>query len=320
MTSQIESKLADHCSKILFFFNQFLYCFPGLGKMLPDVLLTQFMSGFCIIWEVFLCFLGCSGSAFSSNRKNTGLTKTAEHTHPHRQCCKKGGRAVHGAETRFPRTMRLLQASQIEFINARFSALRPQTHITPHCGVSNAKLRAHVAVRVPRSPATNQTNETPLSYSPPSVSEQQPGQQPGQQPRQQPRQLPTQGRVPLRSGIRVGDQQVRQWKEGEILLFDDSFEHEVVHPGDQPRVVLIADFANPFLASAELYQAALLDHAAGSAAAAEEYRAFRAREERELRPLDLDDVDVVDVGADVEATRVFHIVGNRDRAPEAFVR
>ena len=149
----------------------------------------------------------------------------------------KGGRAVHGAETRFPRTMRLLQASQIEFINARFSALRPQTHITPHCGVSNAKLRAHVAVRVPRSPATNQTNETPLSHSPPSVSEQQPGQQPGQQPRQQPRQLPTQGRVPLRSGIRVGDQQVRQWKEGEILLFDDSFEHEVWWqwaPGSDP--------------------------------------------------------------------------------------
>ena len=126
----------------------------------------------------------------------------------------KGGRAVHGAETRFPRTMHLLQASQIEFINARFSALRPQTHITPHCGVSNAKLRAHVAVRVPRSPATN---ESPPSHSSSSVSGQQ--------------------RVPLRSGIRVGDQQVRQWKEGEILLFDDSFEHEVWWqwaPGSDP--------------------------------------------------------------------------------------
>jgi hypothetical protein len=138
----------------------------------------------------------------------------------------KGGRAVHGAETRFPRTMRLLHASQIEFINARFSALHRGTHITPHCGVSNAKLRAHVAVRVPRSPATN---ESPPSHSPPSVS--------GQQPGRRPRQLPTQGRAPLRSGIRVGDQQVRAWKEGEILLFDDSFEHEVWWqwaPGSDP--------------------------------------------------------------------------------------
>jgi hypothetical protein len=41
------------------------------------------------------------------------------------------------------------RAPQFSFINARLSTLGPDTHITPHCGISNAKLRAHLGLRVP---------------------------------------------------------------------------------------------------------------------------------------------------------------------------
>eukprot|EP00445_Apocalathium_hangoei_P043628 CAMPEP_0203977108 /NCGR_PEP_ID=MMETSP0359-20131031/101450_1 /ASSEMBLY_ACC=CAM_ASM_000338 /TAXON_ID=268821 /ORGANISM="Scrippsiella Hangoei, Strain SHTV-5" /LENGTH=679 /DNA_ID=CAMNT_0050915317 /DNA_START=30 /DNA_END=2065 /DNA_ORIENTATION=- len=44
--------------------------------------------------------------------------------------------------------------------------------------------------------------------------------------------------------IRVGSEW-RQWEVGRCLIFDDSFEHEVVHDGDEARVVLIADFWHP---------------------------------------------------------------------------
>lgn len=43
-----------------------------------------------------------------------------------------------------------------------------------------------------------------------------------------------------RPWIRVG-REWRTWEPGRCLVFDDSFEHEVVHRGDRARVVLIAD-------------------------------------------------------------------------------
>ena len=61
------------------------------------------------------------------------------------------------------------------------SWLHPQSHIVPHCGHTNARLRIHLGVRTP----------------------------PG-------------------ASIRVHDR-VLTWKEGECLVFDDSFEHEVKH-------------------------------------------------------------------------------------------
>ena len=35
------------------------------------------------------------------------------------------------------------------FINARISVVHPGTHITPHCGVTNARLRTHLGLHVP---------------------------------------------------------------------------------------------------------------------------------------------------------------------------
>jgi aspartate beta-hydroxylase len=57
-------------------------------------------------------------------------------------------------------------------------------------------------------------------------------------------------RTPPGARMRVKDQIVT-WKQGECLVFDDSFEHEVWHDGTEPRVVLLVDTFHPSLGSAE---------------------------------------------------------------------
>ena len=52
--------------------------------------------------------------------------------------------------------------------------------------------------------------------------------------------------VPPGVRIRVGDE-IREWRAGECLIFDDSFEHEVWHEGADDRVVLICDMWHPDL-------------------------------------------------------------------------
>jgi beta-hydroxylase len=44
--------------------------------------------------------------------------------------------------------------------------------------------------------------------------------------------------------LRVGDE-IRHWKEGELMIFDDSFEHEAWNKTDEKRVVLMFDIPNP---------------------------------------------------------------------------
>lgn len=44
--------------------------------------------------------------------------------------------------------------------------------------------------------------------------------------------------------LRVGTQ-IRQWQDGKVLVFDDSFEHQVCHNGDQTRVVLMLNVLQP---------------------------------------------------------------------------
>lgn len=56
--------------------------------------------------------------------------------------------------------------------------------------------------------------------------------------------------VPPGVRIRVANE-TRQWKEGKVLVFDDSFEHEVWHEGDRFRLVLIVDFWHPELTAAQ---------------------------------------------------------------------
>ena len=97
-------------------------------------------------------------------------------------------REERGAAGRFPRTIAALRSCGVpHLLNARVSVLRAQTHITMHCGVSNAKLRMHLGLHVP----------------PPDLAHQG-----------------------LRSAMRVGNRTL-SWADGEAFVFDDSFEHEV---------------------------------------------------------------------------------------------
>ncbi len=56
--------------------------------------------------------------------------------------------------------------------------------------------------------------------------------------------------VPERCLYRVGFEQ-RRWKVGEVLIFDDSIEHEARNDSDELRVVLIFDVWNPLLSHGE---------------------------------------------------------------------
>ncbi|GAB0090328.1 aspartyl/asparaginyl beta-hydroxylase [Sergentomyia squamirostris] len=85
----------------------------------------------------------------------------------------------------------------------KFSVMHPGTHVWPHCGPTNCRIRAHLGLKVP----------------------------PG-------------------ASIRVADQ-TRNWEEGKILIFDDSFEHEVWHNGTSVRLILIVDIWHPDLTDAQ---------------------------------------------------------------------
>ncbi len=56
--------------------------------------------------------------------------------------------------------------------------------------------------------------------------------------------------VPPDCGFRVGNQ-VRQWEEGKLLIFDDTIEHEAWNDSNQDRVVLIFDIWRPELSAQE---------------------------------------------------------------------
>lgn len=90
-----------------------------------------------------------------------------------------------------------------------FSRLAPHTHIEAHCGTTNLRLTAHLGLVVPRNLNCDE-QEGPKCQ------------------------------------IRVGETWHR-WETGKILLFDDSFEHEVRNDTNEERVVLLLRFWHPWL-------------------------------------------------------------------------
>jgi aspartyl/asparaginyl beta-hydroxylase (cupin superfamily) len=50
--------------------------------------------------------------------------------------------------------------------------------------------------------------------------------------------------VPPGAGVEVGGER-REWREGELLVFDDTFRHWVWNPSDTDRVVLFCDLVRP---------------------------------------------------------------------------
>lgn len=63
--------------------------------------------------------------------------------------------------------------------------------------------------------------------------------------------------VPPNCRFRVGSE-IRAWEEGELLIFDDSIEHEAWNDSDQDRVVLIFDIWRPELSEQERDEVAAL--------------------------------------------------------------
>ena len=53
--------------------------------------------------------------------------------------------------------------------------------------------------------------------------------------------------------IRVADEE-KTWENGRIIVFDDSFEHEVWHNGDELRLILIVDLWHPDLSELQKQQ------------------------------------------------------------------
>ena len=65
-------------------------------------------------------------------------------------------KVVRGADARFGQTLSLLAAAG-GALNARISLLGPNTHIAPHCGLSNQKLRMHLPLHVPPTASGERT-------------------------------------------------------------------------------------------------------------------------------------------------------------------
>lgn len=109
------------------------------------------------------------------------------------------------------------------------SALAPGTHVKPHCACSNHRLTAHLGLLVPADQSTGVT-------AAPSC------------------------------GIRVGGV-TKAWREGRVLLFDDSFEHEVWNDAGTTRVVLLIRFWHPDIVTSSQRRAALAHVSEGLALA-----------------------------------------------------
>ncbi|KAL7374168.1 hypothetical protein ABVT39_023056 [Epinephelus coioides] len=82
----------------------------------------------------------------------------------------------------------------------KFSVMQPGTHVWPHTGPTNCRLRMHLGLVIPKQGCR----------------------------------------------IRCTDQ-TREWEEGKVLIFDDSFEHEVWQDADSYRLIFIVDVWHPEL-------------------------------------------------------------------------
>ncbi|XP_051528163.1 aspartyl/asparaginyl beta-hydroxylase isoform X39 [Myxocyprinus asiaticus] len=103
-----------------------------------------------------------------------------------------------------PKTCALLErfpeATNCKRGQIKFSVMRPGTHVWPHTGPTNCRLRMHLGLIIP----------------------------------------------PKGCKIRCTNQ-TREWEEGKVLIFDDSFEHEVWQEADSYRLIFIVDVWHPQL-------------------------------------------------------------------------
>jgi hypothetical protein len=98
-----------------------------------------------------------------------------------------------------------------------FSVLAPHTHILPHTASHNVRYTAHLPLRVPKHESS--------SASPTDDSRDKPA-----------------------CFIRIGNE-ICTWHVGQMLVFDDSYEHEVVNWTDEIRGLLLIRFWHPLLSN-----------------------------------------------------------------------
>ncbi|XP_043960945.1 aspartyl/asparaginyl beta-hydroxylase-like isoform X14 [Gambusia affinis] len=114
------------------------------------------------------------------------------------------GKRVGNACQGVPKTCALMErfpeATGCKRGQIKFSVMQPGTHVWPHTGPTNCRLRMHLGLVIPA---------------------------PG-------------------CRIRCTDQ-TREWEEGKVLIFDDSFEHEVWQDADSYRLIFIVDVWHPEL-------------------------------------------------------------------------
>ncbi|KAI4887784.1 hypothetical protein NFI96_028306, partial [Prochilodus magdalenae] len=118
------------------------------------------------------------------------------------------GRKVGSSCQSVPKTCAFLErypeATTCKRGQIKFSVMQPGTHVWPHTGPTNCRLRMHLGLVIPRP------------------------------------------------GCRIRcTNQTRTWEEGKVLIFDDSFEHEVWQEADSYRLIFIVDVWHPELSQSQ---------------------------------------------------------------------
>ncbi|XP_022533929.2 aspartyl/asparaginyl beta-hydroxylase isoform X7 [Astyanax mexicanus] len=118
------------------------------------------------------------------------------------------GRKVTSACQSVPKTCAFMErypeATSCKRGQIKFSVMQPGTHVWPHTGPTNCRLRMHLGLIIPRT------------------------------------------------GCRIRcTNQTRAWEEGKVLIFDDSFEHEVWQDADTFRLIFIVDVWHPELSQSQ---------------------------------------------------------------------
>ncbi|XP_053267991.1 aspartyl/asparaginyl beta-hydroxylase isoform X3 [Pleuronectes platessa] len=113
---------------------------------------------------------------------------------------RKDGNSCEGVQKTCSLLERYTEATGCKRGQIKFSVMQPGTHVWPHTGPTNCRLRMHLGLVVPKQ------------------------------------------------GCRIRcTNQTREWQEGKVLIFDDSFEHEVWQDADSHRLIFIVDVWHPEL-------------------------------------------------------------------------
>lgn len=133
------------------------------------------------------------------------------------------------AQRMLPQVHHFLSAVPRSYGHSFLSAAAPHTHILPHHGPTNKKLRVQLPLYVDPAPSAAALADAPEHMA----------------------TLLRRAEPASSAALRVGDSVVGL-VPGQAIVFDDSFEHEAVAWGSGPRLVLIFDIWHPQLADAEV--------------------------------------------------------------------